>query len=276
MIDSVILRHGVISVRELESLGMRRSQREAAIASGRLVRVRTGWLARPDADADVVAAVRRRGCVACGSALRLRGVWVPEGLDRRHVRTSRRNDEWRPDGCRVYGPARPVVSAIDDVATAFRSVLRCGSSEDIVVIADSLLHLGLATRDDLAAWSADAPLRTRALMATVDLAESGTESMTRIRLRRRRIRVRTQVWIGRRRVDLVVGDLLIIECDGAEHHSSWQAQSSDRERDRALTAQGYLVVRLTYRQIVHDWPRVERDLLAIIRRGGHCRPRRTR
>lgn len=276
MVDPVILRHGVLSVRELEDLGLGRSQRESALASGRLERVRTGWFARPDADPDLVAAVRGRACVACASALRLRGAWVPESLGRHHVRAARRNDRWRPDGCRSYGLATPVSSAIDDVATAFRCLLRCGSSEDVVVVADSLLHLGLATRDDLTAWCADAPLRTRALMSTVDVAESGTESMTRIRLRRRRIRVCPQVWIGRRRVDLVVGDLLVIECDGAEHHASWQAQSADRERDRTLVAEGYVVVRLTYRRIVHDWPRVEQYLLAIVRRGGHRRPRRAK
>lgn len=276
MVESVILRHGVLSVPELESLGMGRAHREAALASGRLERVRIGWFARPDADPEVVMAVRRHGCVTCASALRLHGVWVPASLGRGHVRSARRSSEWRPPGCRGYGPPLPVTSAIDGVETAFRCLLRFGSSEDIVVVADSLLHLALATRADLETWSADAPRRTRALMATVDLAESGTESMTRIRLRRRRVRVRTQVWIDRRRVDLVVGDLLVIECDGAEHHSSWQAQSADRERDRALSAAGYLVVRLTYRQIVHDWPRVEQDLLAIIRRGGHRLPRRTK
>ncbi len=168
MVDPVILRHGVLSVRELEDLGLGRSQRESALASGRLERVRTGWFARPDADPDLVAAVRGRACVACASALRLRGAWVPESLGRHHVRAARRNDRWRPDGCRSYGPASPVSSAIDDVATASRCLLRCGSSEDVVV------------------------------------------------------------------------------------------------------------VRLTYRQIVHDWPRVEQDLLAIVRRGGHRRPRRAK
>lgn len=277
MVDPVILRHGVLSVRELELLGWGRQHREVALASGRLVRIRTGWLAAPGADAEVVDAVRRRGCISCAGALRMRGAWVPERLGRGHVRSARRNDDWRhADGCRPYGVSPAVRSAIDDLETAFRCLLRCGSNEDVVVVADSLLHRGSASLDDLASWCVGAPARTRALMQTVDLAESGTESMVRIRLRARRVRVRPQVWIGRRRVDLLIGDILVIECDGAEHHGTWQAHSADRERDRSLVADGYVVVRLTYRQIVDDWPNVERHLLAIIRRGGHRRSRRTK
>ncbi|GAA2175184.1 hypothetical protein GCM10009846_24090 [Agrococcus versicolor] len=158
---------------------------------------------------------------------------------------------------------------MDDVETAFRCVLRCGSDEDVVVVADSLLHRGDATRDELERWMRDAPARVRALLARVDAAESGLESIVRIRLRSCGIRVRTQVWIGRRRVDLLVGDRLVVECDGAEHHAGWTAHAADRERDRELVAAGYVVVRVTYRQVVDDWEAVLQDVLAIVRRRGH-------
>ena len=46
--------------------------------------------------------------------------------------------------------------------------------------------------------------------------------------------------------------------------------------ERSLVAEGYVVVRLTNRQIVDDWPNVERHLLAIVRRGGHRRSRGTK
>ncbi|WP_157674737.1 type IV toxin-antitoxin system AbiEi family antitoxin domain-containing protein [Agrococcus jejuensis] len=277
MIDPLIRQHGVLTVAQLERLGLDRASREAAVRAGALLRVRPGWYARADASPTVVAAVKAGGCVSCASALRLRGAWVPAALDRTHVRRARRSDGIRPPrDCRPHGPLPPVTSAIDDLETAFRCLLRCGSIEDVVVVADSLLHRRLATRDELNSWMRGAPSRIRALLDEVDVAESGTESMTRFRLRRRNVRVRTQVWIGRRRVDMVVGDLLVIECDSDEHHGSWQAHSADRERDRILVADGYVVVRLTYRQIVDDWPTVERDLLAIIRRGAHRRPRRTK
>ena len=157
---------------------------------------------------------------------------------------------------------------------AFRCVLRCGSVEDVIVIADSLLHLRLATREELAAWARDAPQRIASRLEETDAAESGLESIVRVRLRSRRLRVRAQVRIGPRRVDLVVGDRLIIECDGAEHHGGWEAQASDRARDRALLAAGYLVMRVTYRQVLDDWPTIEQEILAVVRRREHRWPRR--
>ncbi|WP_157674799.1 DUF559 domain-containing protein [Agrococcus jejuensis] len=159
----------------------------------------------------------------------------------------------------------PVEHGVDDVETAFRCLLGCGTREDIVVVADSLLHLRLATRDELERWVADGPARAIKAVRWVDAAESGLETMTRVRLRSHRVRVRPQVWIEDMRVDLVVGDVLVIECDGGEHHASWAAQAADRARDRRLTTLGYVVVRLTYRQIVDDWDAVERDLLALVR-----------
>lgn len=272
MVDPLLLRLGVLSNAQLESLGYGTARREAAIRSGSLVRLRPGWLARADADADVAAAVRAGGAVACASALRLHGAWVPHSLGRGHVRRSRWHGEVG-GGCRAYGRLPSPKRAVDDLESAFRCVVRCGTHEDVIVIADSLLHRRLASAEELRRWLESAPARIRVLLDRVDAAESGTETMTRVRLRGRGVAVRTQVWIGRRRVDLVVGELLIIECDGAEHHRDWTAHEADRERDRVLTAQGYVVVRLTYRQIVDDWPAVEQDLLALIRRNAHRAPR---
>ncbi|QCR18431.1 hypothetical protein C1N71_02340 [Agrococcus sp. SGAir0287] len=71
--------------------------------------------------------------------------------------------------------------------------------------------------------------------------------------------MRTQVRIGDARVDLLVGDRLVIECDGGEHHAGWEAQAADRARDGRLVTLGSLVVRLTDQQIVDDWATVETD-----------------
>ncbi|WP_344339804.1 endonuclease domain-containing protein [Agrococcus versicolor] len=139
----------------------------------------------------------------------------------------------------------------------------------MTVVADSLLHLRLATRDELETWSATAPARMRRALDRVDVAESGLESMVRLRLRSRNVRVRTQVRIEDMRVDLLVGDVLVVECDGGEHHATWAAQAADRARDRRLTTLGFTVVRLTYGQIVDDWDAVEADLLSLVRRRAH-------
>lgn len=270
MIDDMLRRAGVLSAAQLEAEGWQRNDRRRALVDGRLVRVRAGWFARQGADVEVVAAVRSHGCLSCASALRRHGAWIPEGLRGVHVRAARTADG-RAAGCRTYGGASPIRSAIDDVETAFRCLLRCATGEDLVVVSDSLLHLRLATRHELEVWSGSAPRRVRRALAKIDRAESGLETMVRVRLRAKGVAVRTQVQIGRYRVDLLVGDRLIVECDGGEHHARWAAQSADRARDRALALAGYVVVRLTYEQIVHGWDAVEADLVAFVRSDRHRR-----
>lgn len=149
VIDPLLRRLGVLSTAQLADLGPARRDRDAAVREGRLVPVRRGWFATADADDAVVAAVRAEGCVSCASALRLHGAWVPEALGAGHVRHARHRREQGRRGCAPYGPNPPVRAAVDDIETAFRSALRCGSAEDVVVIADSLLHLRRATRGDL-------------------------------------------------------------------------------------------------------------------------------
>lgn len=274
---SADLRFGVATAAQLLRLGWSRTDLARAAKAGMVTVLRRGWLARDGAHPEVVAAVSGGGCVACASALRLHGAWVPERLTTRpHVRWSR--DLAPPDapGCRPFGRPTGVRSAVDGPDIAFGCLLRCASDEEIVVIADSLVHLRIATIDELRAWARDAPRRVQALVDRVDAAESGLESIVRLRMRALRVRVRTQVWIGSHRVDMVLGELLVIECDGAEHHGDWRAHAADRARDRALVAAGYVVVRLTYAQIVHGWDAVEQDLLAILRRGAHRAPRRFR
>lgn len=54
-------------------------------------------------------------------------------------------------------------------------------------------------------------------------------------------------------VDLLWGrQRLIVELDGFAYHSTRHAFERDRARDAALQAAGHRVVRITWRQIVHD------------------------
>lgn len=45
---------------------------------------------------------------------------------------------------------------------------------------------------------------------------------------------------------------LAVELDGAAYHASWKSQENDRRRDADLAAVGIHVVRVTWRQLVHD------------------------
>lgn len=267
MLDPLVVQLSVFTTAQLLALGRSRPQITEAVRRGRLSPLRRGWFAQ-DPSSRAAAVARAGGCVSCFQALGLRGVWVPRGTHARHPRHSSRH------GCRPYGTAPGVHSIVDDLETAFRCSLRCGSIEDIVVVADSILHLGLATFEDLTAWAAQAPSRTQRLLHRVDRrSESGTETMVRLRLRALQIAVRTQVQIGRARVDLLVGDRLVIECDSRAHHTVAAAYQSDRARDRELVRRGYLVLRLTYEQVHDDWSTIEDAILDIVRERRHRWPR---
>jgi hypothetical protein len=70
-------------------------------------------------------------------------------------------------------------------------------------------------------------------------------------------------WIGR--VDFVYRRArIVIEADSREHHSSLLDRRADAARDAALTAAGWIVLRFTWWDVVHD----RRRTVAIIRGSG--------
>jgi len=66
---------------------------------------------------------------------------------------------------------------------------------------------------------------------------------------------------------------VIVEVDGYETHGTRDSFESDRARDRALTAAGWLVIRVTWRQLRDEPAQIARDLRAVLRRRSARRPR---
>jgi very-short-patch-repair endonuclease len=60
---------------------------------------------------------------------------------------------------------------------------------------------------------------------------------------------------------------LIVELDGRAYHSTAAAFERDRARDRRLQAAGWIVVRVTWRQLREDPESVIADLGALLARG---------
>jgi very-short-patch-repair endonuclease len=58
---------------------------------------------------------------------------------------------------------------------------------------------------------------------------------------------------------------LIVELDGGFVHKTWRSSERDRERDRLLMADGWRVVRITWRQLRDDAPAVIADLRRLLR-----------
>jgi very-short-patch-repair endonuclease len=66
---------------------------------------------------------------------------------------------------------------------------------------------------------------------------------------------------------------VIVEVDGYETHGTRDSFESDRARDRALTAAGWLVIRVTWRQLRDEPAQIARDLRTVLRRRSAPRPR---
>jgi very-short-patch-repair endonuclease len=260
---------GIYSTRRLQSLGMTRHAVRVVISGGTLARIRPGWFHDAYAHRDAIDAVRVGGILTATSASPHHGMWtLPD--DRLHVLVSRNASRLpdRSNGTRsvcVHWAKTSISRSIPfaDPLQAIVDAAHCQSRTSAVILADSALNKRLITRETLevaipriASWC-DAG------------SQSGTETIARVGLRSRGIGVRSQMWIeGVGYVDLLVGDRLVVECDSAEFHDGYRSVN-DYQRTQELIRRGYIVLRLTYRDVVHDWPRVEALILEIVRAGRH-------
>ena len=66
---------------------------------------------------------------------------------------------------------------------------------------------------------------------------------------------------------------LIVELDSRQAHATYDAFETDRERDRAAALHGWLVIRITWRQLTRDRKRVARDLRRLCKERRRHHPR---
>ena len=258
---------GVASRAQLESTGLPGAAIDRSVGRG-VRRVRRGWYATDSAHPDVVRAVEVGGALSCVSALAALGVWTLPHHEL-HVRVARGVRLGPTRGVRVHWSAATdrLDFPLDSPVRAFELMLRCADLTASIVAADSALNRRLIASDELAMMCAATP-RGRLVLGRLDGAsESGLETVARIRLRRLGVGVQAQVTIASvGRVDLLIGDRLVLELDGARWHGDFE---SDRRRDRALVAAGYIVVRASYAQVLHEWSEVETQILTLVRRREH-------
>lgn len=145
----------------------------------------------------------------------------------------------------------------------------CSDEVAAIVALDSALNSRKVSAHSLPDLKAlTLPSRWASIDKADDGSQSGLEPIVRLLMRSHRVRLRTQVQIdGIARVDILIGDRLIVELDGYGFHADRFEQ--DRERDWELNQRGYLVVRVSYRMVMEHRARVEAGLLALVRRGAH-------
>jgi len=156
---------------------------------------------------------------------------------------------------------------VAEVSDALIHAFFCHGEEFFFCALESAWRRRLVGAGDRARIRARLP---RAAQWLVDFArpdaDSGLESLLRLRLHLHGIHVQTQVWIdGVGRVDFVVDGRLIIEADGEENHGGAK-RHKDLKRDAAASALGYESLRFDYSLILTDWHTVLEAILAALRR----------
>ncbi|MET4639357.1 hypothetical protein [Mycetocola sp. 2940] len=283
--------------RTLVERGLTTTQIRSAVASGLLTELKRGWIVSSLADADQRRAVEAGAKIGCVSALRRWGVWSGDGNALHlHARPSSHPDlaATRPvANVRVVAhPGVPAAKAskleirpcepgmptlrwrrqdfpersLDWIVSphdALAQAILCQSEEQALACIDSALHEHAISHADWPRILSTLPERIRYLDRWKDArAGSGNESRVRFRLQRLGLDVELQVYIpGVGWVDMLVEDLVAVEADGDQFHSTRAQRATDRARTLTAMALGVPTVRLGSEHLGDDWPLVVAALL---------------
>lgn len=256
---------GVARTHSLYAIGVTHTTLAQALSDGTAVKLRKGIVAS-DADSETATAAWHGGTATCVSALRHYGVWVlHDNVLHVHVPTGSRIHPHPNCSCVTHRSPGRQPFGVMPIREAFIHAARCLTSEAFFAAFESAWHLRLLTRADRARIRSRVPARLKHLIdiARPD-AESGLESLLRLRLRAAGIILRTQVNIPRvGRVDFVV-EHLILEVDGRLGHADPTSRHKDLVRDARAAEAGYRTLRFDYALVVHDWPQVLAAVLGAL------------
>ncbi|MBN9154170.1 MAG: DUF559 domain-containing protein [Microbacterium sp.] len=267
----------IITTRMLRGAGFDHRALAAEVALGRIIRVRRGKFLPGGSHPVVVRAAELGTRVDCISLLRLCGVFVWES-PRLHVQAAHGASRLpaRPRDVVCHWRSAPADDGVlADLIDALVQSIRCHSPRAAIATLDSAWHLGLVSARDIDEVFDRLPRRFQPLRGLLDpRGESGPESLVRLMLRILGCSFDLQVTIsGVGRVDFVVEDWLIIECDSEAHHSSWAARKRDARRDLVAAGLGYASIRLMAEDILYRPDDVQNALREILTSPAR-RPRR--
>jgi len=245
-------RGGAAKTNQLRALGVGRGAVLSAMRAETVIRVRKGWFALSTISPLERRALIDHGFLTCSTAAMLRGL---PAKDPRHYhlranrpvtgeRSGRRRQKFATKGASV--------SLLDMV----EDYLHCQPAEWSLALLDAIERQQLLGDADFRKLEARLPRHLRALLALRSaLPESPLESVIRHRLMLAKTRFVMQHPIGPYRVDFLIGNGVVLEALGAEHHANRDAWERDRARTIWLKNAGYEVVEMTYNQL-DDWQSV--------------------
>ena len=264
----------------LRAAGFTNYRIRAELAAGTLRRVGRDRVATMDAPGQLIAAASTGTRVTCVSAARMYGLWVPnDGV--LHLSA--------PVGYSTRGSPRPGTvlhwarvpippdrdSAIEPLLNVLVHISECQSLEYAAAAFDSALNKRLIAEEELRQLAAVLGRRFAEVASLSDRrADSGGETLPRVRLARRGVVMRPQAIIDGHPVDGVVGKWLVIQVDGYAHHSDPKQRARDLAQDRRMAQRGYTVFRYPSWTVEHELDRVEQELMDAIAQGLHEHPHR--
>ncbi|WP_457099037.1 endonuclease domain-containing protein [Microbacterium sp. P5_E9] len=266
---------GVVTVAKIVDAGHSRWVLHKALEIGALKRVRRGWVALQAADRFLVAAAHRGVVLTCVTQAKRLGLWVLADDDRHHVGADPRSSRVTTATKVVVHWSRPLIARapgqlVDPIENVLAAVAACQPYERALAIWESALRQQLVSKEGLAALPLG-PAARRILREAEIYSDSGLETMVVPRLRWMGLPLRRQVWIAGHRVDLLIGERLVLQIDGA-HHVGAQ-RTADIDHDAQLMLLGYHVIRVGYQAVVHGWPHVQEQIMRAVAQGLHRAPK---
>lgn len=257
-------RNGVARVDALRRAGVSEHALRRARERGQLFSVCRGWVALRGADAMLVAAARRGVVLSCITLAARMGLWVLESSEP-HVAAPAKSGHARVERGVIHWNEplfpRDPESCEDSLENALILVARCQSYEAALAVWESALKKG--TLDHAVLARAPLPPAARRLLADArPFADAGTETIFFTRLRWLKLQIVPQAWLLGHHVDFLIGDRLVVQIDGG-HHVGAQ-RTSDIAHDALLKLHGFHVIRVSYGQLMDNWPEVQALIMAAV------------
>lgn len=259
---------GIMRTRALLDAGHTRHELTALVESGRLTRPLRGWIALPRADPQLVYAARHGVILSCMTVIRRAGLWARHSQGDMHFASRSPHSHLSAEG-RVIHWARPLSvrpphTLVDSLENALAYVVTCQPAEEAHAIWESALNRGRVTRESMRRL----PL-SRAARALLDectpFSDSGLESIVGRRTRALGLTVYAQIWLLGHRVDFLIENWLVLQIDGSTH--TGPQRDADNRHDALLAANGYSVIRVSYRQVMFEWPWVQHQIMLAVSQG---------
>jgi hypothetical protein len=267
---------GVAHLHTLRAAGLGADRIRRATQRGTVTRLRQSVYATPGAHPLIVRSAILGGRVAGVSAAPFHQLWTPPDAPFT-IELSRSAKAPSDPGVTVMWTreSRSLSDSlgVSPLADTIRQIALSQPAPVVVAVLDSALRTSGITRIEFDAIALSVPSRFRWPFGVADeRPDSGSESVARALLLAHGIVAVPQVRVpftDLDRLDLLVGDRLVVECDSAEHHGSSEQRVRDLRRDALLAALGFIVLRFDYRQILFEPAALLAAVHGYVSRGLH-------